>query len=194
MFHKGGNAIDAGLATDGMSCSYLKRYKSGKLAIIEPRSFYIEADAQHRFVKAGAPNRCRAFIPENFSQTKVGDSIILDGDCERHDSAEDIINAAYPEDGPNVIFGYDEFRTGEEGETYVTRIYSASCTMEVLKVADCLDAELEEVWDLSVKYKTNDRDRGVNYYIKDRGKTYLCSNTELDDFRQEIRKKWSEGK
>ena len=65
--------------------------------------------------------------------------------------------------------------------------------MEVLKVTDCLDKEFEEGWDLSVQYKTNDRDRGINLFIKDNGKTYLCSNTELDDLRQEIRKKWSDG-
>ena len=62
----------------------------------------------------------------------------------------------------------------------------------VLKVANFIDQELEG-FDLGVRYKINDRDRDINSFIKDNGKTYLCSNTELDDFRQMIRKKWSDG-
>jgi len=62
----------------------------------------------------------------------------------------------------------------------------------VLKVADCIDQELEG-FDLGVRYKINDINRDINSFIKDNGNTYLCSNTELYDFRQESRQKWSEG-
>ena len=62
----------------------------------------------------------------------------------------------------------------------------------VLKVANFIDQELEG-FDLGVRYKINDINRDINSFIKDNGKTYLCSNTELYDFRQESRQKWSEG-
>ena len=62
----------------------------------------------------------------------------------------------------------------------------------MLKVADFIDQELGG-FDLGVRYKINDGERDINSFIKENSKTYLCSSTEPDDFRQEIRHKWSAG-